>query len=58
MLDSWIAEMRTWQKETIACQEAMEACLQNKEPTSLEEESEAEYERVHKEEAVMEILEH
>jgi capsule polysaccharide export protein KpsE/RkpR len=34
-MDAWIAEMRTWQIETTACQEAMEACLESKEPTSL-----------------------
>jgi hypothetical protein len=31
-----IAEVRAWQKETIACQEMMEACLESKEPTSSE----------------------
>jgi hypothetical protein len=34
-----IAEMWAWQKEMMACQEAMEACLKNREPTSVEIES-------------------
>jgi hypothetical protein len=35
-MDAWIVEIRVWQTETMACQEAMHACLENKEPTSLE----------------------
>jgi hypothetical protein len=27
-------EMKSWRKETTACQEAMETCLESKEPTS------------------------
>jgi hypothetical protein len=45
-IDACIAEMGVWQKETMACQEAMDACLESKEPTSLEVESKAEHEEV------------
>jgi hypothetical protein len=31
-----IAEMRAWQKEMTVCQETTEACLESKEPTSVE----------------------
>jgi hypothetical protein len=31
--------MNAWQKETMACQEATEACLERKEPTSVKIES-------------------
>jgi hypothetical protein len=30
------AEIRDWRKATTACQEAMEVCLESKEPTSVE----------------------
>jgi hypothetical protein len=52
-MDAWVAEMGSWRKETMACQEAMEACLESKEPASLEVEFEAEHEEVHKEEATV-----
>jgi hypothetical protein len=35
-MDVWLAEMRAWRKETMASQEATDACLESKEPTSLE----------------------
>jgi hypothetical protein len=38
--------MNAWRKETTACQEATEACLESKEPTSLETESVAVHEEV------------
>jgi hypothetical protein len=45
-MDAWIAEMGPWWKETTACQEAMEACLENKEQTSLEGEFKAKHKEV------------
>jgi hypothetical protein len=44
--------------ETRACQEATEACLESKEPVSMEVESVAEHEEVPKEEVAVEALEH
>jgi hypothetical protein len=52
-MDAWLAEMRALQKETTACKEAPEACLESKEPASLQIESEAEHEEVPKQEAAV-----
>jgi hypothetical protein len=46
-----IVEMRVWRKEMTACQEATEACLESKEPTSVEIGSESLHEDVPKDEA-------
>jgi hypothetical protein len=48
-----IAEIRAWQNE-MACQEATEACVESKEPTSMETELVAVYEEVPKEETAVE----
>jgi phage protein D len=48
-----IAEMTAWRKETTACQEGTGACLESKEPTSLEIESVAVHEEARKEEAAV-----
>jgi hypothetical protein len=45
--------MRPWRKETTACQEATEACLRNKESSSLEVEPVAVHEEVPKEETAV-----
>jgi hypothetical protein len=42
--------MKAWHKEKTAWQEAAETCLESKEPTSLERESEVEHEEIPKEE--------
>jgi hypothetical protein len=42
--------MKAWRKEMMACQEVMEACLESKEPTSMEIEAVAVHEEVPKEE--------
>jgi hypothetical protein len=55
-MDTWLAEMRTWRKETTACQDATEAFLESKKPTSLEVESKAEHDEVPKEEAAVETF--
>jgi hypothetical protein len=47
------SRMRTWQKETKACQEATEGCLESNEPTSSEVEAIAVHEKVPKEEAAV-----
>jgi hypothetical protein len=44
------ASVNAWQKEMMVCQEATEASLENKEPTSVETESVAMREEVPKEE--------
>jgi hypothetical protein len=49
-----IAEMGAWRKETVACQEVTEACLESKEPTSEETESKLEHQEVPKEETAVE----
>jgi hypothetical protein len=48
-MDAWIAEMGTWREETTAC-------LESKEPTSLEAESVAVHQEVPKEEATVETF--
>jgi hypothetical protein len=51
------ASMNVWRKEMTACQEAMDACLESKGPTSLEEkESVAVHEEVPKEEATVKTV--
>jgi hypothetical protein len=50
------ANMNVWQKETLACQEAMEACLESKEPTMLDVGFVAVHEEVPKEEATVETF--
>jgi hypothetical protein len=55
-MDAWPAEMRVWRKETTACQEVMEACLESKQPTSLEIESKKEHDEVHKGQAAVETF--
>jgi hypothetical protein len=55
-MDSWLAEMRTWQKGTMACQEVTEACLESKEPASVQIESESEHQEALKEEVAVETL--
>jgi hypothetical protein len=52
-MDAWIAGMRTWRKETTACQEATGACLKSKEPTSEEMKSKAVHEEVPKEDTAV-----
>jgi hypothetical protein len=47
-MDVCLAEMWSWRKETTACQEATEACLESKKLTTLEVESEAEHEILRK----------
>jgi hypothetical protein len=42
------ASVNAWQKETVVCQEATEACVDNKEPTSVEIESVTVHEEVPK----------
>jgi hypothetical protein len=54
--ESMRASINAWRKETTACQEAMEACLDSKEPTSLEVVSEVEHEEVPKEEAAVKTV--
>jgi hypothetical protein len=51
-----IVEIRVWRKEMTACQEAMEACLESKEPTLVEVESVAMHEEVPKEEAALKTV--
>jgi hypothetical protein len=48
--------INAWRKDTTACQEATEACLESKEPTSLKVESIAVHEEVPKEEAAVETF--
>jgi hypothetical protein len=48
--------MRAWRKETTAYQEATDACLESKEPTSEEIESLVVHEEVRKEEAAVEPI--
>jgi ABC-type enterochelin transport system substrate-binding protein len=48
------ASVNAWRKETTAYQEATEACLESKEPTSVEMKCEAEHEEVHEEETAVE----
>jgi hypothetical protein len=55
-MDAWLAEMRAWQKETTAGQGATEACLESKEPTSLE--SAAVHEEVPKKRLQCNLSEH
>jgi hypothetical protein len=50
-LNEIIAKMKAWSKEMMACKETMEACLESKEPASLEVESVAVHEEAPKEEA-------
>jgi hypothetical protein len=50
------AIVNAWRKETTACQEATEACLESKEPTSVEIESVAVHDDVPKEEAAVKIV--
>jgi hypothetical protein len=45
------ASMNAWRKETMACQEAMEACLESKKPTSVKIEPAVVHEEVPKEDA-------
>jgi hypothetical protein len=47
------ASVIVWQKETMACQEATEACLGSKVPTSVKIESIVVHEKVPKEEAAV-----
>jgi hypothetical protein len=35
-MDAWLVEMKASRKETTACQEATEACLERKEATPVE----------------------
>jgi hypothetical protein len=53
-MDVWLEEMRAWRKDTMACQEARDACLESKEPNSMEVESKVEREEVPKEKATVE----
>jgi hypothetical protein len=55
-MDAMLAEMRAWLKETMAYQEAMGACPESREPTSVQIESELEHEEVTKEEAMVKII--
>jgi hypothetical protein len=32
-MDAWLEEMKAWRKETMACQEVMETCLEKREAT-------------------------
>lgn len=48
-MDAWLEELKAWRKETMAYQEVMEACLESKEPTSIEIEAIAVHEEVSKE---------
>jgi hypothetical protein len=51
------ASMNAWRKETMACQEVTEACLESKEPTSLEKkECVVVHEEVPKEEATVKTV--
>jgi hypothetical protein len=45
-MDVSLEDMKAWQKEIRACQEATEACLESKGPTSVEIESELEHQEV------------
>jgi hypothetical protein len=45
--------MNVYRKETMACQETTEACVEYEEPTSVEMESESEHWEVPKEEAAV-----
>jgi hypothetical protein len=47
------ASVNAWQKETVACQESMEACLESKKPTSAEIEPVVVHEEVPKEEVAV-----
>jgi hypothetical protein len=53
---AWLEEMKAWRKEKTVCQEATEACLKNKEPTSVEMESVEMHEEVPKEKAAVKTL--
>jgi hypothetical protein len=53
-MEAAIHTLRTWRKEMMACQEMVEACLECKEPTSEDMESEAEHWEVPKEHATEE----
>jgi hypothetical protein len=35
-MDAWLVEMKASRKETTACQEATDSCLERKEPTPVE----------------------
>jgi hypothetical protein len=37
MQEEMLAEMKDWRKETMTSPEAMEACLESKEPTSMKQ---------------------
>jgi hypothetical protein len=50
------ASMNALRKETTACQEAMGACLESKEPASMEKEPVAVHEEVPKEEAAVKTV--
>jgi protease II len=43
MQEEMLAEMKDWQKEPTSSPEAIEACLESKEPTSVQFESVAEH---------------
>jgi hypothetical protein len=55
-VDTWTAEMRDGQIETVACQVMTEGCLESKEPTSLEVESVVEHEEVPEKEATVQTF--
>jgi hypothetical protein len=55
-MNAWLAEMWGWRKEMTARQEVTEACLEVKEPTSLEVESAVMHEEVPKEKATVETF--
>jgi thermostable 8-oxoguanine DNA glycosylase len=55
-MDTNLKEIIAWRKETTACQEAMEACLESKKPTSVKIWSVVIREEVPKKEATVEIF--
>jgi hypothetical protein len=52
-IEATIHAMRAWRKETMACQDMTEACLECKEPTSEDMESKVEHLDVPKERATV-----
>jgi hypothetical protein len=56
-MDAWIAEMKDEQKETMSCQLMVKACLDSKEPSPEDMESEVERWEVPTEEAAVNLRE-
>jgi hypothetical protein len=53
IVNAWLSDLKINREETMACQETMEACLECKEPASVEIKPEVADEEVPKEDAVV-----